>query len=256
MQGAAVLGSIDQQGLEPSALRIAEATGQVAMRLPPRPGPTRERQAFHQGRRGHGDAAFLQVLDHRASDRLAPVRARGAGRGRPDRGAIVRLAHAPQIEERRDLPRVLAACAVPPGVQREDGGLDAELVGDGLDYRGGWRLIQAQGAAEVAHQGELHGEAEPVVRAPVPSRERKVLQRQGAAAQSLVAVDRRVKEQGTHGWREELGGWRGHGRSGTGGSVSQTYPGYLDGLSILDVVCGRIFASARAAGEAVQQSSG
>ena len=63
----------------------------------------------------------------------------------------------------RELPRVLTARAVPPGVQRKDGGLDAELVGDGLDDRGVRRLVQAQGAAEVAYQGELHGEAELVV---------------------------------------------------------------------------------------------
>ncbi len=109
---------------------------------------------------------------------------------------------------------MLAARPVPPGVQPEDGGLDVELVGDGLDDRGGRRLVQTQGAAEVAHQGELHGEAEPVVRAPVPPREREVLRRQGATAHGLVAVGRRVEEQGTRGWREELGGWRGHGDPG------------------------------------------
>ena len=162
-RGAAVLGPIGQQRLEQGALCVVEAAGEVALRLPPRPSPARECQAFHQGGRGHVDAALLQVLDHRVGDRLAPVRACGAGRGRPDRGAVVRLAHAPQVEQRRDLPRVLTARAVPPGVQRKDGGLDAELVGDGLDDRGGRRLVQAQGAAEVAYQGELHGEAELVV---------------------------------------------------------------------------------------------
>jgi hypothetical protein len=45
------------------------------------------------------------------------------------------LAHAPQVEQRCNLTRVLAARAVPPVVQRTDGGLDAELVGDGLDDR-------------------------------------------------------------------------------------------------------------------------
>jgi len=59
------------------------------------------------------DAALLQVLDHRAGDRLAPVRAHSTGRGRPNRGAVVRLAHAPQVEQRRNLTHVLAAGSMP-----------------------------------------------------------------------------------------------------------------------------------------------
>ncbi len=90
----------------------------------------------------------------------------------------------------------------------------------------------------------------------MPPCERKVLRREGAATQGLVALGRRVEEQGTRVWREELGGWRGHGRSGTGGSVPQTYPEYLDGPSVVDVVCGRVFAPVGAARGAVQQSSG
>lgn len=78
----------------------------------------------------------------------------------------------------------------------------------------------------------------------MPPREREVLRRQGAAAQSLVAVGGRVEEQGTRVWREELGGRRGHEGSGTGGSVPQTYPKYLDGPFILDVVYGRVLAPA------------
>ena len=102
---------------------------------------------------------------------------------------------------------------------REDRRFDIELLGDGFDHRGGQRLVKAQGSAEVAHQGELHSEAEPVVRAPVPPRECEILRRQGIAAQSLVTLERRVEEQGTRVWREELDRWRGHGGSGTGGSV-------------------------------------
>ena len=77
-----------------------------------------------------------------------------------------------------------------------------------------------------------------------------------ADKESMWVTKAEWEEQGTRVWREELGEWRRHGRSGTGGSVPQTYPEYLDGPSILDVVCGRVFAPAGAACEAVQQSSG
>ena len=117
---------------------------------------------------------------------------------------------------------MLAPSTVASSIQLEDGGLDAKLVGNGIDNRVRQRLFQAQQPAQVAHEGELHGKAEPVVRAAVPPRECQVLGRQGTSAQGIIAVGRRVEQKSTRVRREELGGQGGHGISGRKASHNPT----------------------------------
>jgi len=90
---------------------------------------------------------------------------------------------------------MLTPSTVASSIQLEDGGLDAKLVGNGIDDRVRQRLVQAQRPAQVAHEGKLHGKAEPVVRAAVPPCECQVLGRQGTSAQGIIAVGRRVRAQ-------------------------------------------------------------
>jgi hypothetical protein len=194
MDGAVLLSSGGQQGVEVFARRRVEVPHEVAMRLPPRPGATGEREPLHKTGHWNKDPAGLEVVEDGAHDRLTlfgPDGGRGAGQ---DRGPVVGLPDRPQAQVRDDFAHVLAARRVTPGVELEHGGRDSELIRDHLDDSGGQLLLSPQRSAEIMDEGELHGEAEPVVRASMPLGQRDVLRREPIAALHLVVLVRGVKE--------------------------------------------------------------
>jgi hypothetical protein len=83
------------------------------------------------------------------------------------------------------------------GVELEDDRIEADLLGDGVDH-GCWQnLTDLQGAAEVADERQLDGEAEAVVRTPVPLGQSDILRGENVAPLRFVVTVRGIEQGGT-----------------------------------------------------------
>ena len=176
------------------ARQDVEPPAQLLVRPAARLSSSREGEALDERGPRDEDAAAPQPLDDAHDDRPTALgRGRGHGAGR-DRGAVVGLSDHAQPEERGDLGRVLAARLNACRVEVERFRIGAELIGDDVDHGRGHPLAGAQRAAEVAHEGELHREAEPVVRPATAACQGDVVWGERASPGGLVVIEGRVKQ--------------------------------------------------------------
>ena len=121
------------------------------------------------------------------------------------------------------------------GVEPEDDRIDADLLGNGVDYGCRQNFTGLQGAAEVSDEGQLNSEAETVVRAPVPLRQGDILGGEDIAPLRFIMTVGRIEQGGACCGRQD--DTAAHQQAP--GFVSKPLRSYLDGRANRDILCGR-----------------
>jgi hypothetical protein len=192
-------------------------------------------QAFDAVSAQDQDTLGLEPFEDGADDRLPLLRpCRCPGRG-GDETAIVGDLYRSEAERGDDLSRMLSPGLLALGVEPKDDRIDADLLGNGVDYGCRQNFTGLQGAAEVSDEGQLNSEAETVVRAPVPLRQGDILGGEDIAPLRFVMTVGRIEQGGACCGRQDDAA----AHQQAPGFVSKPLRSYLDGRVNRDILCGR-----------------